>query len=75
MEEPLRAGDRVVLRYRLSEAEVAAAPDGPHLTDVVGVLTQVGADAVVVDSRRGPVTVARSAVVLAKRLPPAPPRC
>lgn len=66
----LRAGDRVVVRYRLADAD----PDGPQLSDALGELTAVTADSVTVATRRGPVQIPRSAVVTAKTVPPAPPR-
>ncbi len=64
----LRVGDRVVVRYRLPPGDVAG------LTDVVGVLTRADEDSVTVDSRRGPVRVARVDIVAAKQVPPPPSR-
>lgn len=68
----LVVGTRVVIRSLLPESEVSA--DGPHQTDVVGVILSIDDDAVVVDSRRGQVRVPRARIVLAKRVPPPPPR-
>jgi ribosomal protein S18 acetylase RimI-like enzyme len=62
-------GARVALRHRIGER------DGrPLFTDAVGELAAEGADAVVVQTRRGPVRVERSAVVAVRAVPPAPPR-
>lgn len=65
----LRPGTRVVVRYRRD------VPDGgPPLTDVVGELVAADELTVSVAGRRGVVTVARSAVVAAKEVPPRPSR-
>jgi N-acetylglutamate synthase len=62
-------GSRVALRHRVGER------DGrPLLTDAVGELSTAGPDAVVVQTRRGPVRVARAAVVAVRAVPPALPR-
>jgi ribosomal protein S18 acetylase RimI-like enzyme len=62
-------GARVALRHRIGER------DGrPLFTDAVGELAADGPDAVVVQTRRGPVRVARSAVVAVRAVPPARPR-
>ncbi len=54
-------GRRVVLRHRRPVA------DGlPPLSDLVGVLSELTAESATVETRRGPVTVARSAVLLAR---------
>jgi ribosomal protein S18 acetylase RimI-like enzyme len=58
-------GRRVALRHRLADG---------LLTDAVGELSDAGADAVVVHTRRGPVRVARSAVVAVRAIPPPVPR-
>jgi hypothetical protein len=58
-------GARVVVRRTL--------PEG-GLGDVLGDLLEVGPDGVVIGTRRGPVRVDAATVVLAKRVPPAPPR-
>jgi N-acetylglutamate synthase len=56
-------GRRVVVRHRV----------GGKQTDAVGELSADGAD-LVVQTRRGPVRVARSAVTAVRAIPPAPPR-
>lgn len=61
-------GTRVVVRRRLG-------PGDDHLyTDVLGELTRVDDDGVQVRTRRGPVDVPGSEIVLGKVVPPAPPR-
>ncbi|WP_159619997.1 hypothetical protein [Ruania rhizosphaerae] len=60
-----RAGERVVVRFRL--------PEG-GLTDALGELLRVDDSGVEVETRRGPVAVPAEAIVLAKRVPPPPPR-
>jgi ribosomal protein S18 acetylase RimI-like enzyme len=61
-------GRRVSLRHRVGER------DGrPLHSDAVGELT-LGADAVTVQTRRGPVRVRRDAVVAVRAVPPAVPR-
>jgi len=62
-------GARVSLRHRVGER------DGrPLLTDAVGDLHADGPGAVVVQTRRGPVRVERSAVVAVRGVPPSAPR-
>ena len=62
-------GRRVSLRHRVGER------DGRSLySDAVGELTTDGDDVVGVAARRGPVRVARAAVVAVRAVPPAPPR-
>ncbi len=62
-------GVRVALRHRIGER------DGrPLLSDAVGELAADGPGAVLVQTRRGPVRVQRSAVVAVRAVPPAPPR-
>jgi N-acetylglutamate synthase len=56
-------GRRVVVRHRVGDKQ----------TDAVGELSADGAD-LVVQTRRGPVRVARSAVTAVRAIPPAPPR-
>jgi len=58
-------GQRVVVRRRLAEG---------GLTDVLGDLLEVGADGVLVQTRRGPVHVPAADIALGKPVPPAPPR-
>ena len=70
--ELLAVGWRVVLRSRLATGD--SEPGGPTLTDTLGVVMSVTDDEVVVDTRQGPVTVVRSSIVLAKRVPPPPAR-
>ncbi|QOR69843.1 hypothetical protein IM660_14435 [Ruania alkalisoli] len=60
-----RAGERVVVRFRI--------PEG-GLTDALGELLRVDDSGVEVETRRGAVTVPAEAIVLAKRVPPPPPR-
>lgn len=61
-------GHRVSLRHRIGER------DGrPLYSDAVGELT-VDGDILTVATRRGPVRVARAAVVAVRAVPPAPPR-
>lgn len=61
---PLRVGERVVVRYRLP------AGAQPPLTDVVGEVTAVGADRVTIASAGGPVTIERGDFVAVKAVPP-----
>jgi N-acetylglutamate synthase len=62
-------GARVSLRHRIGQRE-----GRPLYSDAVGELSAAGADAVVVQTRRGPVRVERAAVVAVRAVPPAPPR-
>jgi ribosomal protein S18 acetylase RimI-like enzyme len=62
-------GARVALRHRVGERG-----GRPLFTDAVGELSVEGPGAVVVQTRRGPVRVERSAVVAVRAVPPAPPR-
>ncbi|MDN5790850.1 MAG: hypothetical protein L0H25_08280 [Micrococcales bacterium] len=64
----LTIGHRVVVRYRLPEGSTHGA------TDVLGVLLARDADVLTVEARTGPVTIARSDVILAREVPPAPAR-
>ncbi|GAA4421759.1 hypothetical protein GCM10023169_15060 [Georgenia halophila] len=59
-----RPGERIVVRYR--------AEDGLH--DALGYLVEVGADGVVVRTRRGDVPVAAGTMLTGKRVPPPPAR-
>jgi N-acetylglutamate synthase len=62
-------GERVAVRY------VVGAREGrPLYTDAVGELGTAGPDAVLVQTRRGPVRVERADVVAVRAVPPAPPR-
>jgi N-acetylglutamate synthase len=69
----LPVGSRVVVRSRL-DPPAGAASGGPSLTDAVGVLVSVDDLELVVQTRRGPVTIARDRVVAAKEVPPPPTR-
>ena len=60
-----RAGDRVVVRYRL--------PDG-RATDALGTLLSATETHLVVDGKRGVETIAVAEVIAAKRVPPPPVR-
>ncbi|GEL95707.1 putative acetyltransferase [Cellulomonas composti] len=64
------AGVRVVVRHRLAEP----APDGPRLTDVLGVVVRVSDEVVVLETTRGTVQVPGAAIVLWKPIPPPPRR-
>ncbi|MBR7742972.1 GNAT family N-acetyltransferase [Phycicoccus sp. BSK3Z-2] len=64
-------GARVVVRHRLPDRDPAT---GAHLTDVVGELVAADDVRLVVRSRRGDVTVPRSAVTTLKEVPPRPSR-
>ena len=63
MSEPFSVGDRVVVRYRL--------PDG-QATDALGMLISATPTTLVVDGRRGEVSIEVDVVIAAKRVPPAP---
>jgi hypothetical protein len=64
----LAPGVRVVVRRRLG-------PDEELLySDVLGELTAVDDDGVLIETRRGPVHVAARDIALTKIVPPAPPR-
>jgi ribosomal protein S18 acetylase RimI-like enzyme len=67
-------GARVALRYRVGGHRIGERDGRPLLTDAVGELSADGTGAVVVQTRRGPVRVERSAVVAVRAVPPAPPR-
>ncbi|PRY60263.1 acetyltransferase (GNAT) family protein [Knoellia remsis] len=72
--DAVHIGARVVVRHRLDPAESAAVPGRPSLTDSVGELLERTPSAVVVATRRGPVTIPRDRIVAAKPLPPRPVR-
>ncbi|WP_460938174.1 GNAT family N-acetyltransferase [Phycicoccus ginsengisoli] len=67
----LPLGSRVVVRWRLDAPDAAT---GATLTDSVGTLLEATADALVVDTRSGPVRVPRDRVTTAKVVPPRPAR-
>lgn len=56
-------GTRVVARYLL---------DSGSATDALGTVLSSNHSTVVIDTKRGPVTVPISAVIAAKEVPPAP---
>ncbi len=58
----LGPGRRVVVRYRIEGG----------FTDALGVLVSIDDLAVVIETRKGPVTVILTAVVAAKPVPPPP---
>jgi len=64
------AGTRVVVRRRLQDP----APDGPHLTDVLGVVLHVDDDGLTLDTSHGPARISGGDVVLWKPIPPPPER-
>jgi ribosomal protein S18 acetylase RimI-like enzyme len=66
-----RAGTRVVVRHRLPSPDPRT---GARLTDAVGDLVAVRDDALVVATRRGEVSVPRSAVEVVREVPPRPSR-
>lgn len=59
-------GTRVVVRYLIEEGERA--------TDALGDLVERTEEHVVIQTRRGPESVPMAQVLLAKPVPPAPPR-
>ncbi|UFU07496.1 putative acetyltransferase [Ruania halotolerans] len=58
-------GERVVVRYRLTEG---------GFSDALGELTRVDETGLAVATRRGTVEVEAADIVLAKHVPPPPPR-
>ncbi|KGN43114.1 acetyltransferase [Knoellia aerolata DSM 18566] len=72
--DALHIGARVVVRYRLEPAETAATPGRPTMTDAVGDLVRRDDDVLVVETRRGRVSVRCDWVVAVKEVPPAPAR-
>ncbi len=66
---PQDVGRRVVVRHRVD------LPDDnrPHFTDALGELVELTGTTLTVATRSGPVTVERSRVVAARRVPPPPP--
>lgn len=58
-------GDRVVLRYRGTDGTVSEA---------LGHVTEVEADHVTLETRRGSVRVDARTMITGKRVPPPPPR-
>lgn len=72
--DALHLGARVVVRYRLEPSETAATIGHPTMTDAVGELVQRDDDTLVVETRRGRVSVPRHRLVAVKEVPPAPTR-
>ena len=64
------AGSRVVVRRRLHDP----LPDGPHLTDVLGVVLVVDDEGLTLDTSRGPARILGADIVLWKPIPPPPER-
>ena len=64
----LSLGGRVSVRYRLPEGAEAGA------TDAVGPLVQRDDDTLLIETRKGPVTVRRSEVIAARNVPARPVR-
>ncbi len=62
MKLPFTIGDRVVVRYRLSDGRA---------TDALGVLRQLNDAIAVIETKRGLETVVLADVVVAKTVPPA----
>lgn len=70
----LPPGTRLTVRYALPTAD---SPSGPRLTDAIGELQPAAAqdpEAVVLQTRKGPVRIALADVRLARPVPPPPPR-
>lgn len=72
--DDLPAGERIVVRYRLSGAQ-----HGPKLSDALGTFSgleadDAGATVIVVETRTGAVRVPLTDITHAKRVPPPPPR-
>jgi hypothetical protein len=66
---PEDLGHRVVVRR-----VVGVRDSRPLLTDALGVLTSITEHELTLETRAGPLTVPRAAVVAAKRIPPPPSR-
>ncbi|WP_313812679.1 acetyltransferase [Glutamicibacter sp.] len=66
----LSPGDRIVLRFRLSES----TSSGATLSDAIGYVVEVADEDISVETRHGIVKIQRSLITHAKRVPPAPPR-
>ena len=67
-------GVRVVVRRLRDDLPATPAADEPRHTDVLGEVLEVDDDGVLVRTRRGDVRVPAADIVLAKTVPPAPPR-
>ena len=72
--DALHIGARVVVRYRLEPSETRATPGHPTMTDALGDLVHRDDEVLVVETRRGRVSVPRERVVTVKEVPPAPSR-
>lgn len=72
--DALPIGARVVARYRLERSETETTVGHPTMTDAVGELVARDADTIVVQTRRGSVSVPRHRLVALKEVPPAPAR-
>lgn len=72
--DALPIGARVVVRYRLAPSETATLIGHPTMTDALGNLVHRDDTVLVVQTRRGRVSVARDRVVTLKEVPPAPSR-
>jgi hypothetical protein len=66
---PQDVGHRVVVR-RI----IGVRAGRPFMTDALGILVSLTDTELTVDTRTGPVTISRAAVVAAKRVPPKPAR-
>jgi N-acetylglutamate synthase len=64
---PQDIGHRVVVRR-----VIGVRAGRPFMTDALGILTSITDTELTVETRTGPVTIARAAVVAAKRVPPPP---
>lgn len=70
--EDLTPGDRIVVRYRLTESSEVTGNRAS--SDVLGEVIEVNADRIRISTRRGPVEVERENITHAKRVPPPPVR-
>lgn len=59
----MKVGDRIVVRYRLYDGMA---------TDALGYLLDITATHCVVDTKRGPATIALDRIIAAKAVPPPP---
>lgn len=63
----VRPGDRVTVRYRISDPQA-------KFSDALGELVRLDPEQLLVRTRRGEVAVPLHTVVTIKQVPPAPPR-
>ncbi|MGP5687915.1 hypothetical protein [Glutamicibacter ardleyensis] len=70
--EDLSPGDRIVVRYRLTQT----SPETGNVisSDALGEVLAVTSDTVSINTKRGALDVARQAITHAKRVPPPPVR-